>query len=83
MIFPESSPRYAAMVANAPQLFKELKQIVSWFEREKAKQFEAFTLHQTLETASENWETYQNEPLDLQSAIDLIRLIEGPQVNLC
>lgn len=66
-----------ALIAAAPDLLVECKKVIAWFEAMKRHQFEELVLGQTFESASRNWETLTNEPLDLTSMMAAIAKAEG------
>lgn len=77
----ESNEDDARLIAAAPEMLAALKAIQEWFTDLKRRQHEQLVLGQTLETASENWETMWDEPLehplDLQIVFDAIAKAEG------
>lgn len=67
----------AHLIAAAPDLLAAVKSVIAWFDALKADQHEKLVHHQTLESASKNWETMTTPPFDFTPLIAAIAKTEG------
>lgn len=64
----EYCPTHSAAFA----LLEALETVATWFEHMKEDHYEKLVLHQTLETASENWDKLLQEPLNMEPILKAI-----------
>lgn len=66
---PEEEVANVALIAAAPDLLVACRHVMAWFDALKQQQHQELVAGQTLESASRNWATLWDKPV--QSPLDL------------